>query len=407
MNLDDFNPSYPVEFRSIESLVLVCKAARVARLIPSTRVVEVSSRVNFYWYAERLNPLWYYERIRKKQQEVQKRKMMEPSKGTGLMKRASWGGLEIAALAKVKAMADERRKKEKQLGFISRHIERMKRGFRSVGFLPNTNLELKRHIAATQIQRAWRSRLIRPTDTRSADGMDAGSEHGDEGWRGRGSGTSTLDRVLKKRSYYRQNGRSIRSGNDGFEYGKSSPNGGKDGKRSDSQVGTAMAEVTGQWVASIILLGLVLTIIFNYHERDATRPSVMMVLHGQSVRSPSTLIAEKALNVSRLSAIPSLYEYKAESESLGTLAFTFDPGFKLDTLRDREKLRIIVEDSLGRTEGLFENRQEIEDQALVELLMTIFVLVVWFLGVAAFAGPVMTVSTQLVAFAIMLFRFVD
>jgi hypothetical protein len=234
-------------------------------------------------------------------------------------------------------------------------------------------------------------------DSRSMDGLEAVSEDGDGGWRGRGSGASTTDKVLKKRNmlgtYYRQNDKNIRYANETIENGKSQgSNHHKAGTRADSQVGTAMAEVTGQWVASIILFGLVLTILFTYHERDATRPSTMVVLHGQMVGSPSVAVAEKALNVSRKSVIPGLYFFKGDFDTIGELTFHFDPGFDLNSLREREKLRIIVEDSRGRTEGIFENRQEIEDQALVELLMTIFVLVVWFLGVTAFAGPVMTVS---------------
>jgi len=388
-----------MEVRDFDSLVLVCKAARVARLIPSTKVVEISSRINFYWYIERLNPLWYYNKLREQQEAAEKEKLLEPKQGAGLSRRASWGGLEIAALAKVKAMADERRKKEKELRFFSRNFERMKRGFRSVGFLPNTNVELKRHIAAAKIQRAWRRRLMRPLDTRSMDGLEVASVE-DDNWRGRSTGTSALERVLKKRSvlgsYYRQNGRNIR-------FSAESPDGEKSrlesssvrekaGSRADSQVGTAMAEVTGQWVATIILIGLILTILFTYQERDSTRPSTMVILHGQIARSGSVTMAEKAVNTSVNSVIPDLYDYKGDVDVLGrTLSLRYDPGIDVQSLRQREKLRIVVKDaSGGRSEGFFENKQEKREEALVELLMTIFVLVVWFLGVTAFAGPVMT-----------------
>jgi class 3 adenylate cyclase len=203
---------------------------------------------------------------------------------------------------------------------------------------------------------------------------------------------------LKKRTmlgnYARQNGRNIRFSNEssaGNKNKRKSTSGYTTGARADSQVGTAMAEVTGQWVAAIILIGLVLTIIFTYHERDATRPSTMVVLHNQVMRSANEFGVEKAVNTSVSSVIPDLYEYTGESDTLNeTIAFRFDPGIDVDTLREREKLKIIVEDSKGRTEGTFENKREIQDEALVELLMTIFVLVVWFLGVTAFAGPVMT-----------------
>lgn len=395
MDIDQFNHTYPVEFRDFDSLVLVCKAARVARLIPSTKVVEISSKINFYWYIERMSPWWYYAKFREHQEAAKKEKLLEPKQGAGLSRRGSWGGLEIAALAKVKAMADERRKKEKQLGFFSRNFERMKRGFRSVGFLPNTNVELKRHIAAAKIQRAWRRRLMRPIETRSMDGLELASVD-DDNWRGRSTGNNALERVLKKRSmlgsYYRQNGRNIRFNVDSQDGEKSRPDTrDKTGARADSQVGTAMAEVTGQWVATIILIGLILTILFTYNERDATRPSTMLVLHGQVTGSGSEFIAVKAVDTSVKSVIPGLYDYKAQADDLNEpLNLRFDPGVDVQSLREREKLRIVVEDLRGRTEGTFANRQEKQDEALVELLMTIFVLIVWFLGVTAFAGPVMT-----------------
>ena len=373
MNLNDLNPSYPLQLQHLDSLILVCKAARVARLFPCTKVVQISSQVNVLWYLERLNPFWHYSRFRR-ERDAAKKEMSQPQKVPGLMRRASWGVVELAALAKVRALADVRRKtEEKQLGFYMRNLERMKRCFRSMGLLPDANLELKRHIAATKIQRAWRWRLSRPV------GLEVTSEDGEGISRFRRSGTSTVERVLKKRSML---------GGYNHHHGKMT----KDSFRSNSQVGSAMAEVTGQWVASIILFGLLLTILFTYHERDVTRPSTMVVLHGQFVRSPTSAMAEKALIVSRRSTIPDLYSFKGQQDTIGELVFQFDPGFDWNRLREREKLRIIVEDSRGKTEGVFENKQEIQDEAVVELLMTIFVLLVWFLGVAAFAGPVMTVS---------------
>lgn len=392
MNMDDFNPIFPVEFGNLDSLVLVCKAARVARLIPSTKVVEISSRVNFYWYVERLNPWWYFSRFRE-HQKATKLEMLQPKQASVLARKGLWAGLEFSTLAKVKAMADEYRKKEKELGFWGRTWERMKRGFRSVGMIPNTNMELKRHIAATKIQKAWRRRLARLIDVKSMDGLDLASVD-DDGVRIRSSGTSALERVLKKRSKlanYRQNGKHIRVANDSFDGKNNHASTGRDksGTRADSQVGTAMAEVTGQWVATIILIGLVLTILFTYHERDATRPSTMVVLHGQMTSGGNKSMAQRALNTSVTSVISGLYYYRGESiMSDETVDFYFDPGMDVTRLRQREKLRIVIKDARGKTEGVFENKQETNDEALVELLMTIFVLLVWFMGVTAFAGPI-------------------
>lgn len=387
-----------MEFRNIDALVLLCKAARVARLIPATRVVEISSHIDFYWYIQRLNPFWYYERILEQRKATKKvEQNLEPKRGSPLVRRASWGGLEISALAKVKALADERRKLEEQRGFASRMVERMKRTLRSVGLLPNTNVDLKRHIAATKIQRAWRTHMSRQHDFRSVDGLDTMSIE-DEGWKGRATSGSALERVLKKRSmlgsYHRQNGKNIRSINERPENVRPTNSLTKNehnGTRADSQVGTAMAEVTGQWVATITLFSLILTVLFSYHERDATRPATMVVLHGQVTQGSDPSLAERAINTSVQSVIPDLLDYKLWEPDLNdvSLNFFFEPEREVG-LRDREKLKIIVKDSWGTSEGTFENRNEKRAEAMLELLVTIFVLLVWFLGVTAFAGPVMT-----------------
>eukprot|EP00934_Nitzschia_sp_Nitz4_P004902 Nitzschia sp. Nitz4//scaffold133_size116822//8420//11773//NITZ4_003791-RA/size116822-processed-gene-0.48-mRNA-1//-1//CDS//3329535348//4892//frame0 len=393
-NFSEVNPTYPVEFDNFEALVLVCKVARVARLIPATKVVEISHRIHFYWYVQRLNPLWYWARFLDCRAQAAKRQ--EDAKtttgGRGIQsKKMNWGGLEMAALAKVKAMADERRKMEENSGFASRILGRLKRVLRRAGVLPATNVELQRHLAATKIQRAWRARLFRPMENKSMDGMDVISTD-DDGWRGRAGGSNALERVLKKRNmlgqYHRQNNRNIRNdsthpGTDGMQQHAST--------RADSQVGTAMAEVTGQWVATIVLFGLVLTILFTYHERDSTRPSTMAVLHGQVTRVDDETFVEKAFNTS-LQVIAGIIEYRVfDANATTTPTYTFyNEVHGQNDLRNREKLEIVVQDDWGRTVGIFANRNEEKLEALLEMLITIFVLIVWYLGVTAFAGPVMT-----------------
>jgi len=60
-------------------------------------------------------------------------------------------------------------------------------------------------------------------------------------------------------------------------------------------------------------------------------------------------------------------------------------------LRDREKFNVsIVGIDGGTTNGLFSQRDVIRDEALVGFAATIFIIIIWFLGVTAFAGPVMT-----------------
>lgn len=352
----------------------------MARLVPSTQVVEISSRINFYWYIEHANPFWYYRQYRRKIDQA-KEEMMQPKRSSDLNKRGSWGGLEIAALAKVKAMADERKKMEKEVGFFAKLVGRMRGRFG-----PTTNTELKRHIAAAKIQRAWRRRLARPTDNQSMDGLDLQTVD-DAGWKGR------LNAASKKRSmlgnYYRQNGRNIRNGHENRDVLGQEHSSRRPGSRADSQVGTAMAEVTGQWVATIVVLGLILTLLFTYQERDATRPSTMAVLHGQIMLSDNESMARRAVETSINAVIPKLYSLESSTNLSGEIIKQSNPDLDGE-LRARDKLQIKVTDSRGETLGIFDNRGEKKDQALVELLLTFFVLCIWFLGVTAFAGPVMT-----------------
>ena len=368
--------------------MLVFKTARVARLIPPSAVVEISSKINFYWYVERISPSWYWRKYRERVERAQREKQeLEARSGAHLLKRASWGGLEIAALAAVKALARQRemeREENKRSFGLRKWTKKAKRAF---GMLPSTAVEVGRHIAATKIQRAWRNRLARPTEARSEDGIGTGSVE-DDSWRKKRPKLGT--------SFQRQNAKHLNGSKVGHRTSDKKsmvafrgPNF-KD-KRADSQVGSAMAEVTGQRVATIILLSLLLTILFTYHEPDTSRPSTMVVLHGQTVESASRDTASKALYAATNSSIALLFDYQVDSSSNTTdLNFTFPVDEDIDSLRQREKLRIFVKDSRGTTEGLFVYRQERVDESTVELAATFFVLLVWFLGVTAFAGPIMT-----------------
>jgi class 3 adenylate cyclase len=345
-------------------------------LIPSSTVVELSSRINFYWYYERLNPTWYWHRFLEKREQLRRMaKENETNIGPHGVRRISWGGVEIAALAAVKAKARK--------ALLNEQLKRnpfkrfMRKGLKVFGFLPNNKyVELRRHIAATKIQRVWRNTLSRPTEAHSDDGMGAVSlDVDDTAWKGRSAPTSALDRALKKRSTLgrHQQQRNIR----------------KKDVRPQSQVGSAMGELTGQRVATGILFSLILTILFTYQEADATKPATMVVLHGQIVESPNKAFADRALYAARYdsNSMKDMYIYYGGSHNQ---SFPFDSKEKIGELREREKLKITVEDSRGKTEAHFVYRDERKDEARVELIATVFILLIWFLGVTLFAGPVMT-----------------
>jgi class 3 adenylate cyclase len=396
-NFREVNPSSPVE-RDRSLLLVIAKTARVARMIKSSTVVEISSKVNFYWYFERLTPSWYYQKYLEKREKA--RRLAEENDAG--RKKTSWSALELAAIAAVKQKAQEEKiQRQLQRSPYKRVVRFLLRSF---GMLPNKMVELQRQIAATKIQRAWRNTHARPVYAASEDG---GSVDFDELPRGRTAPTGALDRVLKKRSMMGHLGFSSRRTNntdsdpmrESFGRKQSSrkarPTRKQESRmiqqdsRPESQVGSAMGELTGQRVATGIFFSLILTILFTYQEMDTTRHTTMVVLHSQILRNPTYNNANRALSAARRNSdlLQDMYRYNGGSDDL---LFDFDVGRDPSSLRARERLRITVEDSRGQTEGFFDYRTVRTNQAKVQLASTFFVLIIWFLGVAAFAGPVMT-----------------
>jgi class 3 adenylate cyclase len=284
--------------------------------------------------------------------------------------------LSIGALAAVKAQrqAEQQRTKKEKI------LLSWKRKLQSLGLLSPETDELRKQIAATRIQRAWRATVNRHPDEDAEESYHST----DVAWEGRHS-ANNFDRVLAARSILRQNaslnyrkqpGQNIRAGSS-----LSTRNPLK--RRAESQVGSAMRELTGQRVAIGIILALVLTVLFSYSETDSTRQSTMVILHDQT---QNPLYASMALNASRSSSIPDLFEYIFASGN-----YTFFPiQENVDDLRDMEILKITVSDTFNQsTVGKFSRREDEKNEALVELLATIFILLAWFIGVTAFAGPVM------------------
>ncbi|KAG7368756.1 adenylate cyclase [Nitzschia inconspicua] len=398
------NEAQPFE-PNINFILVIFKAARVARLVPSTKVVALSERMNIYWYFERITPCYWWNKFRERRERAQRiKENSEGRKGSKRLRRNSWGGLEIAALAVAKATADEDRKVTESFNSGFRMWAWCSNCFRWIGMLPNSNVELNRHIAATKIQRAWRNRLFKPAaDTRSDDDL---IEIG-EGGHGYISGDSLLSSTLKKRSMLSRSTFSAKSLGRISENpilgkkhqptptsgdSKSFSHGNKLSRVDNSQVGTAMAEVTGQRVGLFILLSLLFAMLFTYVEFDSTKPSTMVVLHGQVIQTSAQTIARKAVETARLSSVPYLYLFKSNSTYYGTdFSLTFNLSeYDVDSLRDREKMRIVINNTLGTSEGFFVVRQDTVQSAQVELIATFFVLLVWFFGVAAFTGPIMT-----------------
>ncbi|CAJ1936523.1 unnamed protein product [Cylindrotheca closterium] len=319
-NFDQVNSKVPVSF-SPELLVLVPKAARIARLIPSDKVIDISSKINFYFYLKRCNPIWHYERFKERR---------------AAMKKSDMEGVDLSAAAKLKAEG------------IGVRYSPAKRALHYFGLVSDPNRDLKRHLAAIKIQRAWRWKMSM-TRLHSMRGANGQPTNGGPRFRN----SSTMD--IKEQT----------------------------------QVGRAMAEITGQRLAITILASLLLTLLFSYFENKATAPAAMVVLHGQSVNAVNTgnYTIERALDAARIS-VPGLFEYQTKSVET---PFEYGVGYIINDLREREKLQITVTDVDGNiSKGLFVFREERVDEARIQFFATIFSCLIWFLGVAAFAGPIMT-----------------
>jgi class 3 adenylate cyclase len=353
-----------------------------------------------------MNPLWHWTNYR--QSKISRQQSSHsldvdgntPELGykpreTKNVVRTNWGlSVQLGVMAAVKKAQWEDERKldtEAQKSRGQNIVGFAKRMLRAVGLMRDDDEELRRQIAATKIQRVWRATV------RQHGKAEQSNDNEDVAWTSRrdlDSCATFTDSGTQHRSILRQYNSHKQSSKNSNSRRSMLPMSVKNHiqaraivgrRRPESQVGSAMRELTGQRVAIGIIVALVFTVLFTYSENDATRPSTMIVLHNQTDNAE---FADASLRAARRSSIPDLYQYNfANGESINYSITGENPS----RLRDREMLRITITDALNRkTVGFFAYRNERIDEALVELFSTIFILLVWFFGVTAFAGPVMT-----------------
>jgi len=162
----------------------------------------------------------------------------------------------------------------------------------------------------------------------------------------------------------------------------------RDKREDPSQIGSKMSEITGQRVAIFLLFSLLLVLIFTYTENDSTIASTMVLLHGQTTTTDQKLLAFRAVDTARRSTIPTLCYYSYTSSKYNTnLELVFEDNLGLS---EWEKQNITVTNKFGTSTGLFNKQELIYQSARVELVLLVFFLLIWFFGVAAFAGPIMS-----------------
>ena len=400
----------------IDLLVTIARTFRVARFVRSRTVVKTSSRINWYWFfhnSHLFSPRWWWENLRERRRQanadasgVDRADAARFRRGSITDKqRPSWGVLQLGILAALKAQAeaDAREAKQPSSSGSKRMMESVKKTLRSMGILKDEMKQIRRQIAATKIQRAWRAHIR--YDPASHDGSQASGEDftssGAEAWSLRSS-NDPVGKALHKRSVMRQyaainsrmggKGDTIRDPH-GLRAGESrfQSHEGRGGRES-SQVGSDMRELTAQRVAVGVLLTLLVTIIFTYNESDTTRPAAMILLHKQTqIEAFKVAAVDAAKNTS----VRDLYRYQIDEYEDTKWVNKYDEILDIESegkkLRNREKLKVTVtEHSKRQTVGWFETRIERRQAAVVQFVATIFVFLVWFFGVTAFAGPVMS-----------------
>lgn len=399
------NESTAVQTGETPLLVTIGKTARVARFIRSSTLVKISSKINWYLLFRLFNPLCWWQTAQRKMGRKGSSTEMTAADPTAmptaessnvsrkkdLVRDASWGGIGLGALAAVKAQARVKAKDESSLKDSIKAIPA--RFLMFFGIVRHDDNDWRREMAATRIQRAWRAALFVRHDEEGVEGSDR--SHADAAWKrdshSGGRGSSEIEKRIRMRSVLHTYGKmNVMNIKQAVSSPAGASTGGAEGgpptqTRNESQVGSAMRELTGQRVAIGIIIALVLTVLFTYTENNATRPSTMIVLHNQT---GNVNYANKSLDAARSSSVPDMFEYTLADNS--TRFYVLTNGESQYDLRDRETLRISVTDILNMTTvGVFSQKSERHEEALVALLSTIFILLVWFFGVTAFAGPVM------------------
>ena len=402
--IDKYTRLRPVELE-LDLLITIARTARVAPFVRCRKVVQFISQINWYWlfhHSHYINPLWHWNNFRERRRQAHLASLGEdngePGQLTAKQKRArkwnSWGLLQTAELAAVKANAEaearEAKKAESSKGF--RVMDSAKWFLRAMGILGDERLMVRRQIAVTKIQRAWRAH-IRYEFASHEESQDGDLEN-NVAWSGRSGPSNSLEKIQHKQSVMRQYAQtSIRNSSirDSKKEARKSATGrpsesrfkSESGKGRESQVGSDMRELTGQRVAFGVLFALVFTIFFTYTEADTTRQTTMIVLHKQTQNDN---FRGRALEAAMDTTAGELYMYQPVNET--PISYSDGVG---ERLRNREIFQVTVTDREDNESiGYFAFDYERKQGAWVELVATFFIIFVWFFGVAAFAGPVMS-----------------
>ena len=305
--------SEPVE-RNLSLLVAIGRTARIAKFIRATTIMKASSRFfSFTWLPDWISPSTWFRRCF----------------GSGADETSGGTILEELAAAEAASPGRLRRKSSKNSSSMSAAaiaaIQEEENGgvFKKIiGFLTcKACSKEKNHAteAAEDIKKVWRMSVA----------------------------NNFLDSVKQRSLAKSMVPSSLRKSKKGSNSSLGSSSSKR--KQTESHVGTAMRELTGQRVALGIVLSLTITVLFTYQEFNETSFRTMVMLHEQT--SVSVAFKDIAIEAARNSTIPNLYKYE---DALGNPPTYYD----LDTimpksLREREILEVNVTDGSSSTMGTF------------------------------------------------------
>ncbi|CAJ1936529.1 unnamed protein product [Cylindrotheca closterium] len=339
----------------IELLLTIARTARVVRFIRSRTVVNMSNKVNWYWAFEKLrwlDPFYCRRKLRKKKKPTQRNSLgmaTEHNPRAGMGTAAYQRGISAAVQVREEMEARQARESSKRWSVM--------RVLQTMGLRDSDKGALSENEAAKRIQRAWRKHFKAGQGSYSSESSDLPDTGSVMGGNSRKSGTF---RIASSR----------------FQQ--------KSGTLQESQVGSDMRELTGQRVALGVLFSLVFTVLFTYTEPSTTTESAMIVLHNQT---RNLAFERPVLNAAKDSSVPHLFKYKTSRDHDFDLPLTDING---NELKERDQLVVTVIDPDDRKSiGWFSNRRLETQKALTSIVATFFIIIIWFVGMSAFAGPVM------------------
>ena len=387
-------------------VITVARTARIVRFVRASAVVKASSKVNWY-YIPQLLDYWYWQIFNFfccRSSRVRKGTPNDTDSTSTNKKSVQRNGFFFRSSSSFSNLFGSTRSRSNRHQIEARRSNRGRsnplRFFESFFVTFRDDEEERRIESATIIQRAWRQRYYGLTGVFHNLGAAAQKRKNDA--ENAMERNSDAQQSFHTRSVYnRRRAAKSRASNTSTISAQSDITAEPRKRKTESQVGNAMREITGYRVALGIMVALFLTVLFDFSPKRFSLQSTMIVLHSLTANNTFSNFTNETLDAARATTASNLYEF---TFSDGTVVdYPLETG-TVDDLRDREKLKVTIctaNDVNGddisfakcgdpKTIGMFDMNKRVKDLALVSSVMTLLIVIIFLAGVTAFAGPVMT-----------------